>query len=321
MSARESQLASDLIPGDLSRLFPDLHPGGIGLGLLRRGPRAAPPRRAVAAARGPHDDPRGVGEPRGDGPGPAGLLRVPLDVHGALGRPRGRRPSPTARVIGAVLDRNGLRPGPVLGHRRRPRRPRLRGRRARPRTRAGRPPRAGCSRAGCSSSTPRRGRIIGDDEVKGELAAAEPYEEWLHAGLIQLADLPGARAHRLHGGLGRPAPAHLRLHRGGAEDPRSARWRATGAEAIGSMGTDTPIAVLSEKPRLHLRLLHPALRPGDQPAARRHPRGARHLARHVDRPRGEPARRDARALPSGRPRLPRHRQRRARQDPPHQRRR
>ena len=46
---------------------------------------------------------------------------------------------------------------------------------------------------------------------------------------------------------------------------------STGTEPIGSMGSDTPLAVLSERPRLALRLLHPALRPGDQPAARRHP--------------------------------------------------
>ena len=87
MRARESQLASDVIPGDLEPALPDLHPRGLRLGHLRRGARAAPPRRPLAAARGADDDPRGVGEPRRDGPGPPGVLRVPLDLHGALGRP------------------------------------------------------------------------------------------------------------------------------------------------------------------------------------------------------------------------------------------
>ncbi len=46
----------------------------------------------------------------------------------------------------------------------------------------------------------------------------------------------------------------------------------TGAEALGSMGTDTPVAVLSQRPADALRLLPAAVRPGDQPAAGRHPR-------------------------------------------------
>ena len=45
MNARESQLVSDVIPGDLARLFADLHPEGSRLGVLRRGARAAAPRR------------------------------------------------------------------------------------------------------------------------------------------------------------------------------------------------------------------------------------------------------------------------------------
>src|SRR4029077_14714091 len=35
-----------------------------------------------------------------------------------------------------------------------------------------------------------KGRIVGDDEIKAELAAARPYDEWLHAGLVHLDDLP-----------------------------------------------------------------------------------------------------------------------------------
>ena len=59
----------------------------------------------------------------------------------------------------------------------------------------------------------------------------------------------------------------------------------TGAEPIGSMGTDTPVAVLSDRPAA-VRLLPAALRPGHQPAPRRHPRGAGHLAGLHHRPEG-----------------------------------
>ena len=58
---------SDLIPGDLERLFPICTPGRLRLGVVRRGARAAAPRRPLAAARGADDDPGGVGEPRRDG--------------------------------------------------------------------------------------------------------------------------------------------------------------------------------------------------------------------------------------------------------------
>ena len=80
----------DLIPGDLEQLYPDLHAGRQRLGVLRRGARAAAPRRTLTAARGPDDDPGGVGEPHVDGPRPPRLLRLSRDAHGALGRPRVR---------------------------------------------------------------------------------------------------------------------------------------------------------------------------------------------------------------------------------------
>ena len=64
MRTREALLESDLIPGDLRRLFPICTPDASRLGDLRRGARAAAPRRAQPAARGADDDPGGVGEPR-----------------------------------------------------------------------------------------------------------------------------------------------------------------------------------------------------------------------------------------------------------------
>ena len=52
----------------------------------------------------------------------------------------------------------------------------------------------------------------------------------------------------------------------------------TGGEALGSMGTDTPIAVLSDAAAPAVRLLPAAVRAGHEPAARRDPRGAGHVA-------------------------------------------
>src|SRR5687768_17762017 len=92
-------------------------------------------------------------------------------------------------------------------------------------------------------------RIIEDDEVKSELATEHPYDEWLHAGQIHLRDLPD-REHIVH--------THASVTRrqqifGYTEEELRillTPMANTGAEPIGSMGTDAPIAVLSEKPRV-----------------------------------------------------------------------
>ena len=75
MRAREALLETDLFGGDLDAAVPDLHAGRVRLGALRRGARAAAPGRPQPAARGADDDPGGVGEPRVDGSGPAGVLQ------------------------------------------------------------------------------------------------------------------------------------------------------------------------------------------------------------------------------------------------------
>src|SRR5690606_23996472 len=95
-----------------------------------------------------------------------------------------------------------------------------------------------------------KGRIIEDDEIKAELAAAQPYAEWLHAGLVRFEELPG-RTHEA------PAAGETLVKRqqtfGYTEEELRvilAPMARTGAEPIGSMGTDTPVAVLSERRRL-----------------------------------------------------------------------
>ncbi|MGN6792758.1 MAG: glutamate synthase large subunit [Streptosporangiaceae bacterium] len=93
------------------------------------------------------------------------------------------------------------------------------------------------------------GRIITDEEVKAELAAQHPYDDWLHAGLLHLDDLPD-RHRELPDG--QALATQQRLF-GYTEEERQvilAPMASTGAEPIGSMGDDTPIAALSDRPRL-----------------------------------------------------------------------
>jgi glutamate synthase (NADPH/NADH) large chain len=92
-------------------------------------------------------------------------------------------------------------------------------------------------------------RILEDGDVKAALAAEHPYQDWLHAGLMHLDDLPD-REREL------PASEELTtMHRlaGYTEEELRvllAPMARAGAEPVGSMGTDTPIAVLSGRPRL-----------------------------------------------------------------------
>ncbi len=105
------------------------------------------------------------------------------------------------------------------------------------------------------------GRIVEDEEVKAALAAEHPYEAWLHAGLIHLDDLPDRPLPSPDGLLPSPDAAAedgtdlvmlQRMHGYTEEELRVilAPMARAGAEPIGSMGTDTPVAVLSDRPRL-----------------------------------------------------------------------
>jgi len=91
------------------------------------------------------------------------------------------------------------------------------------------------------------GRIIDDAELKQKIAAENPYREWLNEHMMRISELPAARE--------LPEPDHLTVllrqqvfgytH----EDLKilMAPMARAGEEAIGSMGTDTPLAVLSDK--------------------------------------------------------------------------
>ncbi|WP_127129210.1 glutamate synthase large subunit [Georgenia sp. SYP-B2076] len=151
-------------------------------------------------------------------------------------------------VIGAVMDRNGLRPGRFWV------------------TEDGLVILA--SESGVLDIAPERivrkgrlepgrmflvdtgsGRIVEDEEIKRTLAELHPYQQWLDEGLVRFEDLP-EREHVDHSRL---SVVRRQQTFGYTEEELRilvAPMAATGAEAIGSMGTDTPVAVLSSRPRL-----------------------------------------------------------------------
>ncbi|HEY5336118.1 MAG TPA: glutamate synthase central domain-containing protein, partial [Mycobacteriales bacterium] len=94
-----------------------------------------------------------------------------------------------------------------------------------------------------------KGRIVDDEEVKAGLAAEQPYGEWLHAGIIKIADLP-AREHVVYSR--ESVLRRQQIFGYTTEELRMllAPMASLGTEPIGSMGTDTPVAVLSKRPRL-----------------------------------------------------------------------
>jgi glutamate synthase (NADPH) large chain len=95
----------------------------------------------------------------------------------------------------------------------------------------------------------REGRIVDDEEIKNQLASEHPYGDWLADGLVELGDLP-EREHVVfsHDSVLRRQQMFGYTH----EELKViiAPMAKAGAEPIGSMGTDTPIAVLSNRPRL-----------------------------------------------------------------------
>ena len=93
------------------------------------------------------------------------------------------------------------------------------------------------------------GRIVDDEEIKDQLAAEQPYQEWLDAGLLT----PEHLTHRPHEHMSHDRVTLRQLVFGYTTEELNilvAPMAKTGAEAIGSMGTDTPIAVLSARPRM-----------------------------------------------------------------------
>ena len=247
MAARESLLESKLIPGDLKRLFPIVDPNGSDtasfdevLELLYLGGRSLPHSvlMMIPEAWENHET---MSEVRKDFYRFHASLMEPWDGPACITFTDGN-------LIGAVLDRNGLRPSRFwitkdglvvlaseVGVLDIPQDRVLRKGRLQP--------------GKMFLVDLNDGRIIEDDEIKDGLANAAPYGEWLHAGMVRLKDIP-AREHIFY-----PHSSVLRRQRAFGYTEEELRMiitpmARTGAEPIGSMGTDTPVAVLSEKPRL-----------------------------------------------------------------------
>ena len=93
------------------------------------------------------------------------------------------------------------------------------------------------------------GRLIDDDEIKSEIASLEPWGEWLEANRIKLEELP-EREHIAH--TASSVNRRQRTFGYTQEELRVllAPMAKTGAEPVGAMGSDTPIAAISSRPRL-----------------------------------------------------------------------
>ncbi|HSZ42090.1 MAG TPA: glutamate synthase large subunit [Trebonia sp.] len=252
MRAREAMLASPLIPESKSgrgieRLFPIVHPKGSDSGSFDEALELL----HLAGRSLPHALLMMIPEPWENHEEMDSRRRAFYQYHSTMMEPWDGPALITftdGAVIGAVLDRNGLRPGRywvtsdglvILA-----------------------------SEVGVLDIEPERvvrrgrlqpgrifladtaaGRIIEDEEVKAALAAEHPYEEWLDAGLIHLDELP-ERARIV------PTAEDLLFQQrtfGYTEEELRiilSPMARTGAEPIGSMGTDTPVAALSDRPRL-----------------------------------------------------------------------
>jgi len=94
-----------------------------------------------------------------------------------------------------------------------------------------------------------QGRIVEDSEIKAQLAKEQPYQDWVADNEIYLAELP-EREHVAHS-----AESVARRQRAFGYTEEDLKilltpMAETGAEPLGAMGTDTPVAVLSDRPRL-----------------------------------------------------------------------
>ncbi|CAB4723715.1 MAG: glutamate synthase large subunit [Actinobacteria bacterium] len=247
MRARESLLESDLIPGDLKRLFPIVEMSGSDsasfdevLELLYLGGRSLP-HAVLMMIPEAWENHTSMSESRRNFYAFHASLMEPWDGPACVTFTDGHQ-------VGAVLDRNGLRPSRFWV------------------TKDGLVVLA--SEVGVLDIAPENiarkgrlqpgkmflvdiesGRIIEDHEIKEELASAAPYGDWLHGGMVKLNDLP-AREHIVY-----PHSSVVRRQRAFGYTEEELRILITpmarnGMEALGSMGTDTPIAALSDKPRL-----------------------------------------------------------------------
>jgi glutamate synthase (NADPH) large chain len=205
------------------------------------------------------------------------------------------------RYVGATLDRNGLRPARYLvTHddrscwRRRPACCRS------DRRRSGR--RGGWRRARCWWSTRSGARSWTTRGSRRESLRSSRTRSGWRAIDSRWTTCRCRRRIRVRDAVPLVSPAGgVRLHGRRAEDDPGADGGA-GEGSGGSMGTDTPLAVLSDRPAAALQLFRAALRAGHEPADRSDPRGAGDVALEPSRAAREPVRGDAGARASAAPR-------------------
>ena len=93
------------------------------------------------------------------------------------------------------------------------------------------------------------GRIVSDTETKASLASAAPYAEWLEQTTVAIEDLPERETVRY------PQASVVRRQRTFGYTDEELRiligpMAEAGSEPLGAMGTDTPVAAFAERPRL-----------------------------------------------------------------------
>jgi len=95
-----------------------------------------------------------------------------------------------------------------------------------------------------------KGRIINDDEIKNKITTKRPYGKWIKDQMIELKDIPYSKENQLKESIS--LKTRQRLYNYTTEDIQEiiTPMAQHSKEAIGSMGSDTPLAVLSEKTQL-----------------------------------------------------------------------
>ena len=246
MAARESQLKSEIL-GDINQLKPVVLPGASDsatfdevLELLVMGGRSLP-HAMMMMIPGAWEKQLDLDPQLRDFYEYHSMLMEPWDGPAAVVFTDGN-------LVGATLDRNGLRPGRFIV------------------TEDGFVILA--SEIGVSDISPDRivrkgrlqpgkmflidteqGSIIEDEQIKAEVASLEPWGQWLEQSRINLKDLP-EREHVRYSSTS--VNRRQRVFGYTEEDLKEfiAPMAKTGQEPIGAMGTDTPIAAISDRPRL-----------------------------------------------------------------------
>jgi glutamate synthase domain-containing protein 2/glutamate synthase domain-containing protein 1/glutamate synthase domain-containing protein 3 len=247
MYARQSVLKSELFGDDLQKVYPTIAPGGSdsasldnAVELLFQAGRSLPHVMAMLIPEAWAGNPHMKAEKRAFYEYHASLME-PWDGPAAIAFTDGR-------VVGATLDRNGLRPGRyVVTHDDLV---------------------VMASETGVLDIAPERiktkgrlqpgkmflvdtveGRIVSDKEIKQRLAGRQQYGEWLKENQITLDQLP--EPSRVHASDHDTILCRQRAFGYTDEDLRMILepMASAGEEPVGSMGTDTPLACLSDRPQ------------------------------------------------------------------------